>query len=80
MEMHMAAGDSTQRVLRQLFETSGLQLTLEDLAIVSELYTSFAGQRERLAGVAEPGTEPMTIAALDRERPGAGATDEPIRE
>lgn len=62
----MTAGDSRRDMLRQLFESTGLDVSGESLAIVSELHATFADQRARLSGVARAGTEPMIIPAFDR--------------
>jgi hypothetical protein len=73
----MAAGDSMPDMLRQLFQQAGLELSSEDLAIVSRLHSSFAGQRARLSGVARPETEPLTVPLFRRDQTMREAHDEP---
>ena len=53
-------------MIQQLFESSGLSLSDEDLDIVRKLHDSYAGQRSRLTPAARPVTEPMIIPAFDR--------------
>lgn len=65
-EAEMAAEDSNREMLRQLFDSIGLELSDRDLAIASGLHVSFAAQRARLAGAARPDTEPMIVPDFER--------------
>ncbi len=63
-------------MLQRLFASANMALSSRDLAIVSELYASFSGQRDRLAGAARPETEPMIIPAFERVYQERQAGDE----
>lgn len=63
-------------MLRELFESAGMELSAQDLDIVSRLHISFALQRSRLPGAVRPETEPMIIPAFDRIPLNREATDE----
>ncbi|CAN5520850.1 hypothetical protein BH23CHL2_BH23CHL2_28470 [soil metagenome] len=62
----MADRSETRGMVRLLFESAGLEVSNQDLDIVSALHHSFAGQRSRLAGAARPDIEPMIVPAFDR--------------
>ena len=53
-----------------------MELSDQDLDIVSKLHDGFARQRARLSGAAQPETEPMIIPAFDHSLKGMEATDE----
>lgn len=72
----MSGNSANREMLQQLFTSAGLTLSPEDLAVVSELHASFAGQRARLVGSARLETEPMTIPAFERVYQEKEADDE----
>ena len=72
----MADEAGTREMLRQLFESAGLELSEEDLNIVSKLHASFGGQRAALTPAVRPESEPLIIPAFDRVLKETEASDE----
>lgn len=72
----MATDAETRAMIQNLFKSTGLELSENDLNIMEKLHASFSIQRSALATAVRMASEPMTIPAFDRARRNARTSDE----